>query len=785
MGESMEKIRLVVTGMYCAACALRVEKAVSALDGAFDVSVNPITGELFAYGVTKAAVTDAVVRAGYGILSEEESARTDAEAALASDAVECPLPVPQSSAPAVKSRRKRGARPSRELVRILLSLLFLLPLSWLSMGGMLGLPRPMALAESPSLLGAFELALSLCVLLLGYQTFARGVRTAFHGAPSMDTLVALGSGVSFLYSAGVLGFAAAAELSGDLAHAAMLSHGYYFESAAMILVLISFGKLLEARAKDKTGDAVRALLSLAPEEATVLRDGEEVLLPTDKICVGDTVVLRPGCRVPVDGVILSGTGAFDESALTGESLPVDKGEGDPVYAATVGLSGRVVFRATGVGEETALGRIVDAVKTASATKAPIARLADCVAGIFVPVVLILSIVTFALHLAFGAELSDAVGFAISVLVISCPCALGLATPVAVTVGNGVGARRGILFKHASAIEAAGKVKTVLLDKTGTVTEGRMRVCGVYPAEGVGEYRLIAFAACAEAGSEHPLGRAVVAFVKERGFDIPEAEEFRAVPGKGVLAMYDDEEILGGSYAFAGEGMSEDLALRLGKEGKTVIFFRYGGRPLGALALEDTPLADAEQTVAYLKGQGLRVVLLSGDRKEVAQALAARVGIPETVAEVLPEEKAATVMRYRGDGGVMMVGDGINDAPALVAADVGVAVGHGTDIAIDSADIVLAGRHLSLLADAVSLSKRMLGNIKGNLFWAFFYNLLAIPLAAGAFFPFFGWTLSPMIGAVCMSLSSLFVVTNALRLSRVRLPSDNFTAGHDFPEIGKK
>lgn len=768
-------LKFKVTGMNCAACAARVEKAVSAVAGAEEVSVNLLTGDLLVSGASREAVIEAIKRAGYGVKGASGDALcepslgacpTENAAGAAATAAHGATFADLSHQAKKRARRMSGAAKG-ELCRLLLSLLLLLPLMWLAMGGMLGLPRPRIFDESPTALGVCEMLLSLLLLLYHYRFFTRGVRGVLHGAPNMDTLVALGSGVSFLYSAGVLLSVIAKERAGMLSEATSLTHDFYFESAAMILVLISFGKMLEARAKDKTKDALQALLALSPEVAVVLCDGEERVLPTHKIKVGDIVVMRPGGRVPVDGVVTQGTSAFDESALTGESLPVDKAEGDAVYAATINLSGTLRFRATGVGEDTALGRIVEAVKTASATKAPIARLADRVAGVFVPAVLGISLLTFIIHLLCATPTADAVGFAISVLVISCPCALGLATPVAVMVGSGTGARHGILFKHAAAIEAVGKVKTVLLDKTGTVTEGRMRVAGVYPEAGVGEFRLISFAAAVEAGSEHPLARAILAYARDMGIEAPPVEDFTAISGKGVTAIYDDEVLIGGSYAFAGEDMDETLALRLGKEGKTPLFFRYGGRPLGVIALEDAPKPDAARTVALLRRMGLRPVLLSGDRKDTATAIADRVGIDEVIAEVLPAQKAEHLLRYRDAGGVMMVGDGINDAPALMSADVGVAIGHGTDIAIESADIVLSGGSLLSLAYAVYLSKRILRNIKINLFWAFFYNVLAIPLAAGAFASLFGWTLSPAIGALAMSLSSLFVVTNALRLARVR------------------
>ena len=743
-------LKFKVTGMTCAACSARVERAVASLDGARDVSVNLLTGDLRVSGVSDEAVINAVKRAGYGIspLAQAMSAVPNNGASRAGD-------IRSAKGDRASHSNGEGKADFRPTVRFILSLGVLLPLTWLSMGGMIGLPPPGVLAENPTALGVCQLLLSAVILLLNYRFFVSGAWAALHLSPNMDTLVVLGSGVSFVYSTVLL--------------CVKTTEHYYFDSAAMILVLITLGKLLEARAKGKTTDAIRALLSLSPDESRVLRDGGEVVIPTSEVRIGDTVILRPGERVPVDGVLLLGGASFDESALTGESVPIDKGVGDRVFAATVNLSGAVRFRAEGVGEDTVLGGIVAAVREASATKAPIAKLADRVAGVFVPIVLFLSLLTFGLHLVFRATLSAAINFAVSVLVISCPCALGLATPVAIMVGSGVGARHGILFKNAEALETAGKVKTVLLDKTGTVTEGKMRVTEVIPAEGVSQERLLSLAAALEEGSEHPLGRAVVSYAAERGAASLEISNFEAVAGEGVRTLYEGRALLGGKYAFAGDTSLLPLAERLGKEGKTPLFFRLGDEPLGVIAISDTVKKDAKATVAFLKKMGIRPVLLTGDRRDTALATAAPLGIDEVVAEVLPAQKAETVRRYRRDGLVMMVGDGINDAVALTAADVGVALGTGTDIAVDAADAVLSRAGLISLADAVVLSRKTVQNVKENLFWAFFYNLCAIPLAAGALSPL-GIVLSPMIGALAMSLSSLFVVMNALRLGRVRLPS---------------
>ena len=741
------KTKYTVTGMSCAACSARVEKAVKALDGVTDATVNLLTGSLQVEGsVAPQAVCDAVVRAGYGA-----SALGDA-------------PPPTGENDTGEKGRRRAT-----LVRFFVSLGLLLPLMYLSMGGMLSLPAIPLLRENPAIAALAQMLLSAAVLILNGGFFVRGVKGVLHRAPNMDTLVSLGSGASFLYSTGVLFLMLYALGKGDAAHASHLLHNLYFESAAMILVLISLGKALEARAKGKTTSAIRELLSLAPEQTTVLREGAPLVIPTRDVRVGDTVVLRPGERVSVDGVILSGEGAFDESALSGESLPVDKKAGDRVFSATVNLSGAILYRATGVGEDTVLGRIVATVREASATKAPIAKLADRVSGVFVPVVTGLSLLTFILWWAIGGELSVAVNHAISVLVISCPCALGLATPVAVMVGSGKGAKSGILFKTATALENAGRIRTVFLDKTGTVTEGRPVVTDLFPADGVSEQTLLLLAASLEAGSEHPLGRAVCAYAKERGVSPLPVTDFRADAGAGVRAVLDGAHLRGGKADYLDAPVDGALAARLAREGKTPLFFARDGVPLGTVAVADAVRADSADAVAYLKSHGIRTVLLTGDRRDVADAVARSVGIDEVIPEATPEGKADAVRAARAQGMVMMVGDGINDAPALTAADVGAAVGAGTDIAIDSAELVLSREGLTGLADAVALSRAVMRNIKQNLFWAFFYNLLGIPLAAGVFVPLLGWTLSPMVGAAAMSLSSLCVVSNALRLGAVRLP----------------
>ena len=724
-----------VTGMSCAACSARVERAVKGIEGVDFCSVNLLTGTLSVSGaVSDERIKSAVLAAGYGIA--EESKKTE-------------------------EGEDEGARVLLRLrQRFLWSLFALLPLSYVSMGGMLGLPLPSFLGMGTLGGGILQAVLSAAVLLICYRLFVNGVRGALVGAPNMDTLVSLGSGVSYVYSVYAL-------ITGE--------HTLYFESAAMILVLITLGKMLEARAKGKTTDALRSLLSLSPEVATVERDGRELTVQACELQVGDTVILRPGERVPVDGVVTQGEGAFDESALTGESIPVDKGVGADVFAATVNLSGYVKFRATGVGEETALARIIKTVKDASATKAPIAKLADRVAGVFVPVVLGISLVTLVVWRLSGVPLGEALSYAISVLVVSCPCALGLATPVAVMVGSGVGAKNGILYKTAAALEEMGRVSTVVFDKTGTLTEGRPEVTDVLAFDKDAR-ALLSYAYAVEAKSEHPLAGAVVRYAKKAGIPLREVTDFRTYAGHGVYAVLDGEEILGGKRdfvctraAFPDEGTA--VADALSREGKTPLYFAKGNVLLGMIAVADKIKPDARDAVERLAKMGIRTVMLTGDNEQTAFAVARLVGIDEVRAGVLPEEKAYAVRELKKNGKVMMVGDGINDAPALTEADVGAAIGCGTDIAVDAAGVVLTKETLFAVCDAACLSRAVLRVIKQNLFWAFFYNLIGIPLAAGVFVPLFGFSLPPMFGAAAMGLSSLCVVSNALRLNAVRLTKD--------------
>ncbi len=734
----MRKTTYTVTGMSCAACSARVEKAVSALEGVQTCSVNLLTGTLQIEGnASEETVKAAVEGAGYGLGDGKDAA-----------------PV-------------KGERPESAIARRLaVSLLFLLPLMLLSMGHrMLGLPLPFGLGESLLAVGVCEMLLAGILLFVNRAFFVRGAKGAWHGAPNMDTLISLGAAASYGYSLFVLFAMVFATERGDGAAVHTLSHDLYFESAGMILTLITLGKLLEARAKGKATDAIAALLSLAPAFATRLREGKEERIPVSQIRVGDVLVLRPGERVAVDGRVLSGEGAFDESALTGESLPVDKKTGDPLYTATVGRSGCLTYEAEGVGEDTALARIVAMVKEASATKAPMAKLADKVSGIFVPTVLAISLVTFVLWLILAGDVSVAFGYAVSVLVISCPCALGLATPVAIMVGSGKGASCGILFKTATALEHTGRVDTVVLDKTGTVTEGKPTVCGLFLAEGRSERAFLTLAVALEAGSEHPLAHALVAYGKEKDILPLAAEGFHAEAGFGVSAVVEGKRLLGGKRDFIEAPIPAPavaFAEKAEGEGKTVIFFSADGAFLGCAALSDAIKPDSAAAIERLHGMGLSTLLLTGDKREAALAVAKETGIREVMAEVLPGDKERAIAQRQEKGKVMMVGDGINDAPALTRAHIGVAIGAGTHIAIDAADVVLTKSTLSDVAAAISLSRAVGRNMKQNLFWAFFYNCLGIPLAAGAFVSL-GIGLNPMIAAAAMSLSSVTVVSNALRL----------------------
>ena len=751
-----------VTGMSCAACSARVEKAVSGVPGVTSCSVSLLTNSMGVEGTAAPAeIIRAVEDAGYG--ASLKGAARAASAAPEEDAL-------------------RDTETPRLRKRLIASLGFLLLLMYFSMGvHMWGWPVPPALAENHVGLALLQMLLSAIVLVINQRFFISGWKGLIHRAPNMDTLVAMGSGISFLWSVAVLFRMTGAQARMDMVSVHRLMNQLYFESAAMILTLITVGKMLEARSKGRTTDALKGLMKLAPKTATLLREGKEVTVPVDQVRIGDVFVVRPGENLPVDGTVISGSGSVDESALTGESIPVDKAEGDSVSAATVNRSGFLTCRATRVGEDTTLNQIIRMVSDAAATKAPIAKIADRVSGIFVPVVLGIAAVTTVIWLLVGQTAAFALARGISVLVISCPCALGLATPVAIMVGNGVGAKNGILFKTAVSLEETGKAQIVVLDKTGTVTEGQPRVTDRVPAPGVAEAELLETALALENKSEHPLARAVVNYAREQGLQATETEQFEALPGNGLRARLGGETVLGGSLKYIGEKTTlppEILreADRLSGEGKTPLLFLRGSRLLGILAVADTIREDSHEAIAAFRRMGLRVVMLTGDNARTAHAIGAQAGVDEVIAGVLPDGKESVIRRLKEIGKVIMVGDGINDAPALTSADVGIAIGAGTDVAIDAADVVLMKSRLSDAAAALRLSRATLRNIHENLFWAFFYNVIGIPLAAGAYYPLFGWELNPMFGAAAMSLSSFCVVSNALRLNWFR-PHE---AGHDRP-----
>ena len=738
-----------VTGMSCAACSARVEKAVSGVEGVSSCSVNLLTNSMGVEGsASPEAIIAAVEAAGYG--------------AARKGAVKASSPVAEEDA-----LRDRDTPVLKR--RLLSSLGFLLVLMYISMGHtMWGFPLPAFLDGNPVALGLMELLLAAIVMLINKKFFTSGLRGLLHGAPNMDTLVALGSGVSFAYSTVALFAMTAAVQRGDAAGAHALLHDLYFESAAMILTLITVGKMLEARSKGKTTDALKSLMRLAPQTACVERGGKELSVPIDEVVRGDVFLVRPGESIPVDGVVLSGVSSVNEAALTGESIPVDKAAGDRVSAATVNQSGFLRCEAERVGEDTTLSKIIKMVGDAAATKAPIAKLADRVSGVFVPAVIAVALVTFAIWLLLGKAFGYALSRAIAVLVISCPCALGLATPVAIMVGNGVGAKNGILFKTAVSLEEAGKAQIVVLDKTGTVTNGEPVVTDLLPAEGVSGEELLAAALSLEKKSEHPLARAVTTYAAERGTEGREVEDFSALPGNGLRARLDGEELLGGSLAYISSLVSVPPELReradaLSEKGKTPLLFAKGGELLGVIAVADTVKDDAAEAVRELKGMGIHVVMLTGDNARTAAAIGEQVGADEVISGVLPDGKESVIRSLQQRGRVAMVGDGINDAPALTRADIGIAIGAGADVAIDAADVVLMKSRVRDIPAAIRLSRATLTNIKENLFWAFFYNVVCIPLAAGAYARF-GLTLSPMIGAAAMSLSSFCVVSNALRLN---------------------
>jgi len=738
-----------VTGMSCAACSARVEKAVSKVPGVTACSVSLLTNSMGVEGTAgEQAVIAAVEAAGYG-------ASVKGAPAAAAPAADDPLA--DHETPALKRR-------------LYSSLVFLVALMYLSMGHMMwGWPAPAFLAENHVAMGLVQLLLTAIIMVINQRFFISGFKSLWHRSPNMDTLVALGSTASFVYSVYALFAMTGAQARGDAAQVMGWMHEFYFESAAMILTLITVGKMLEARSKGRTTDALKGLMKLAPQTATLLVDGQERTVPIGDVKQGDLFVVRPGENIPVDGVVLEGHSAVNESALTGESIPVDKAEGDAVSAATVNQSGFLRCQATRVGEDTTLSQIIRMVSDAAATKAPIAKVADRVSGVFVPVVIAIALIATAVWLATGADFGYALARGISVLVISCPCALGLATPVAIMVGNGKGAKNGILFKTAVSLEEAGKVRVVALDKTGTITTGQPRVTDVLPAPGVTDEQLIAAAYALEQKSEHPLAHAVVERAQNLGLKAQEVSDFAALPGNGLTAVLDGEALSGGSLAFISgrtevSGDMRAQADHLSGEGKTPLLFSRGGRLLGMIAVADAIKPESPQAVRELQNMGIRVVMLTGDNQRTAEAIGRQAGVDQVIAGVLPDGKESVIRSLQSQGKVAMVGDGINDAPALTRADIGIAIGAGTDVAIDAADVVLMNSHLTDVPAAIRLSRATLRNIHENLFWAFIYNIIGIPLAAGVFIPLLGWQLNPMFGAAAMSLSSFCVVSNALRLN---------------------
>ncbi len=748
-----------VTGMSCAACSTRVEKAVNQVPGVTACSVSLLTNSMGVEGTADpSTIIAAVEAAGYGASEKGTEAGDSAKTSMGADDdflkdTETP-----------KIRR-----------RLIASLIFLAPLMYLSMGHMMwNWPVPGFMEGNHVAMGLAQLLLTVVVMVINQKFFVNGFKGLIHGAPNMDTLVALGSGASFGYSTYALFAMTVAQVRNDMDGVMGYMHEFYFESAAMILALITVGKMLEARSKGKTTDALKGLMKLAPKTAVLIRNGAEVEVPISQVRKGDVFVVRPGEQIPVDGIVLEGSSAVNESALTGESIPVDKIAGDAVSAATLNQSGFIRCEAARVGEDTTLSQIIQMVSDAAATKAPIAKIADRVSGVFVPAVIGIAAVTILVWLLAGQSLGFALARGISVLVISCPCALGLATPVAIMVGNGMGAKNGIMFKTAASLEATGRTEIVALDKTGTITSGEPKTTDILPAEGVSEEELLRLAYALEKKSEHPLARAILETGKERGIeDSLEVTDFRAVPGGGLTGSLGGVVLTGGNLKYiTGTAEISDSIRRqaetLAEDGKTPLFFAKDGKLIGIIAVADVIKEDSPRAVSELQGMGIRVVMLTGDNERTAKAIGRQAGVDEVIAGVLPEGKESVIRELKKKGRVAMVGDGINDAPALTRADMGIAIGAGTDIAIDAADVVLMKSRLSDVPAAIRLSRATLRNIHENLFWAFFYNVIGIPLAAGIWVPVFGWKLNPMFGAAAMSLSSFCVVTNALRLNLFRM-----------------
>ena len=750
-----------VTGMTCAACAARVEKAVGRVDGVTACSVSLLTNSMGVEGsVSDQDIIAAVEKAGYGATAKQPRTASSADHS-------------HTSAAGYEDTLRDTETP-RLKRRLLASIGFLLVLMYFSMGHMMwGWPIPSWFNGNHVAMGLLQMLLATIVMVINQKFFISGFKSLLGGSPNMDTLVALGSGASYIYSVYALFAMTDAQVKGGTEAAAIWMHEFYFESAAMILTLITVGKMLEAYSKGKTTDALKGLMKLAPKTAVLFIDGKEVTVAIDQVKKGDIFVVRPGESIPVDGVILEGSSAINESALTGESIPVDKEEGDLVSAATINTSGYIRCEATRVGEDTTLSRIIQMVSDAAATKAPAAKIADKVSGIFVPAVIGIALITLIVWLACGESAGFALARAISVLVISCPCALGLATPVAIMVGNGVGARNGILFKTAASLEETGKVQIVALDKTGTITSGVPKVTNILPAEGIKEEDLLYKAYTLEMHSEHPLARAILAMGEEKKLSAGDISEFRVLPGNGLTAMLDGKALCGGNYSFiTTKVMVPKQALaraeKLAEEGKTPLYFSYDGKLIGIIAVADVIKEDSPQAVKEMQNMGIHVVMLTGDNERTAKAIGRDAGVDQVIAGVLPDGKESVIRSLKKYGKVAMVGDGINDAPALTSADTGIAIGAGADVAIDAAEVVLMKSRLSDVPAAIRLSRATLKNIHENLFWAFIYNVIGIPLAAGCYIALFGWKLNPMFGAAAMSLSSFCVVSNALRLNLIHI-----------------
>ena len=780
-----------VTGMSCAACSARVEKAVENVPGVTSCSVSLLTNSMGVEGdVSESEIIKAVETAGYGA-TPKKTGRSGKTAGDRQDGGKAS----GSKGAAVDYSEARAALEDHETPilkkRLFTSLGFLLILMYFSMGHMMwGWPVPEYFANNHIAQGLLQLILTAIVMVINQKFFISGLKSFLHGSPNMDTLVALGAGASFVYSTYALFAMTDAHVKGDMELAHSFMHEFYFESAAMILTLITVGKMLEARSKGKTTDALKSLMELAPKTATVVRDGEEAVVQIEEVDIDDEFVVRPGENIPVDGIVIEGSGAVNEAALTGESLPVDKEAGHKVSAGTTNQSGFLRCKVTRIGEDTTLSQIIQMVSDAAATKAPIAKIADTVSGIFVPVVIFIAIITFSGWMLAGETFGFAIARAISVLVISCPCALGLATPVAIMVGSGMGAKHGVLFKTAVSLEETGKTQIIALDKTGTITSGKPQVTDMYPVENVTEKELLSLAYTLECKSEHPLAHAIVEKAKEEGLEALAVSDFTIMPGNGLEAVVDGEKLYAGNWKFfeakwkecikakdvVAETVNDDssrkalrthleaLAKNIAAEGKTPLFFGKGSKALGIIAVADTMKEDSPEAIRQLQNMGIHVVMLTGDNEITAKAIGEKAGVDEVIAGVLPEGKEEVIRKLKEKGNVAMVGDGINDAPALTRADIGIAIGAGTDVAIDAADIVLMKSRLTDAVAAIRLSRATLKNIHQNLFWAFFYNVIGIPLAAGVWYPIFGWELNPMFGAAAMSLSSFCVVTNALRLN---------------------